>query len=214
MKKILSLSFLISAMLLLSVQSFALEEEKYDDYDSIVDNLSTSTAKANKGDLFDFDSLALHFGFGFNNSAINLKSRGGSPSQVTMHGFQLGMGVDLFSPDYIAEIDYANYNPADKEGYSYKLREYDFKAYYHHPLTSFFIGKAGFGVGARELSINTPHGGSTRETTPIGQLFVGSELMLGRHLGFLTDLTYKNALSGGTAEKSSFDLALGVNGHF
>jgi hypothetical protein len=209
MKKLI----LFLAVIFTTNSLWALEEESYEDYDTMVNEM-TSKAPKKHGDLFDFDSLNLHFGFGFNNSMLNLKSKNESPSNVSVQGFTLGMGIDLFSPEYVAEADYSNYNPSDKEEYSYKLREFDLKVYYHKHLNSFFIGKAGGGLGARYLTVTSPNGNSESDSTPVGMIFVGGEIMLGNHLGFLSDLTFKNALSGGTPEKYSLDLALGVSGHF
>ncbi len=205
----------IVMILFSSIHAFALDEEKYDDYDSIVNDLSTSSSRSSgaKESFLDFDSLAIHFGFGFNNSTLNLKSTNSSPSQVSAQGLQLSMGVDLFSPEYVAEVDYTNYNPTDKDGYTYKLHEYNLKVYYHRRLISFLTGKAGFGIGARDLNIQYSSG-EIKETTPIGQLFIGGELRLGKHLGFLSDLSYKTALDNGTAQRSAFDIAIGVTGHF
>ena len=117
-------------ILCLSVQSaFAYNEsdenfESYEDYDSIVGDLSSHTSGRNNNDIINLDNMKLHAGFGFNNTIVDLKSRPDSPDKITLQGFQLSLGIDLFSPNVITEVGLINYNAESKDSYRLGMKEF------------------------------------------------------------------------------------------
>lgn len=215
--KIISIITILSALLLsFSQTAFAFEEEdysSYEDYDSIVGDLSSRTSARND-DLLNLDAMKLHAGFGMNNTLIDLKSESGSPDRVTLQGFQISLGIDLFSPNIVTEVALMNFNSEVKDDYKYSLKEFDIKTYYRHHLNRIVAVRGGAGLGIRYFEINNPNAGSTDYTNPVAQLLFGAEAKLGKKLSFVTELSYKNAMSSTSPERSALDLGFRVDGHF
>ena len=196
--------------------AIAFTEEDYDhyeSYDSIVGDLSNRTSYKSQEKVLDLDSMKLHVGFGFNNTLTNLKKNGNAPDKITLQGFQLSLGVDLFSPNVITEVSLINYNSNTKNEYKYGMKEFDLKTYYRHHLNRIMALRGGVGLGVRYLDISAPEG-SSDYTTPISQILAGAEAKLGKTLSFVTELSYKNAMTGSAPEKSAVDLTFRVDGHF
>lgn len=204
-------------LLSLSFQNaFAYTDEdfnQYEDYDSIVGDLSSRTSTRSNDAVLDLDSMKLHAGFGFNNTLVNLRPNGNNPDKVTLQGFQLSLGVDLFSPNLITEVGLINYNSISKESYKYSLKEFDLKTYYRHHLNRIVAMRGGVGLGVRYMDISSKDG-SSDHTIPISQILIGGEAKMGKILSFVTELSYKNAMTSGSPEKSAMDLAFRVDGHF
>src|SRR5690606_18652206 len=122
--------FTLMAFLFVSANAYAYEDDfnNYESYDSIVGDLSSKTSY-DSGKILDIDSLKLHAGFGFNNTIVNLRPQGTNPDRITLQGFQLSLGVDMFSPNFITEVGLINYNSANKQDHSYKMKEFDLKTY-------------------------------------------------------------------------------------
>lgn len=215
MKKINTL--LALSLVLFAQSAFSYEDEdfgNYEDYDSIVGDLSSHTTTHKSGDLFDLDSMKLHAGFGFNNTLIDLKSHGNNPSKVTLQGIQLSLGIDLFSPNVITEVGLINYNSESKESYRYSLKEFDIKTYYRYHLNRFFALRGGMGLGVRYFDVSSPDEGTLEYTNPVSQILMGGEAKLGKQLSFVTELSYKNSMTGNAPERSATDLTFRVDGHF
>ncbi len=219
--KALSITFLSALILGLSLiisagTAFAYDEDynSYEDYDSIVGDLSSRTTGRRSEDLIDLDSMKLHAGFGMTNTLIDLRSNGNNPGKVTLQGFQISLGIDLFSPNVVTEVGLINYNSVSKDSYKYSLKEFDLKTYYRHHLNRIVALRGGAGLGVRYFDIRDPENGSTEYTNPVAQLLVGGEAKLGKKLSFITELSYKNSMSSASPEKGALDLAFKVDGHF
>jgi hypothetical protein len=189
------------------------QEENYEDYDSIVGDLSSRTSNNNNGDILNLDAMKLHAGFGFTNTLIDLRSTPNGPSKITLQGFQLSMGLDLFSPNVITEVGLINYNSETKDSYTYDMKEFDIKTYYRYHLNRIIALRGGIGLGIRDMDVDSP-AGSASYTDPVSQILLGGEAKLGRSLSFLSELSYKNSLTGGTPERGAMDLIFRVDGHF
>lgn len=206
--------FTVAALVLFASTGFSYEEDynDYESYDSIVGDLRSKTSYS-PDRVLDIDSLKLHAGFGFNNSIVNLRPMGDNPSRITLQGFQLSLGVDMFSPNFITEVGLINYNSVAKEDYSYKMREFDLKTYYRHHANRIIAIRGGIGLGVRYMDINSPTT-SAEYTTPVSQILLGGEAKLGKQLSFVSELSYKNAMTSSSPETSSIDLTFRVDGHF
>lgn len=210
---------LILALLLVfsTTTTFAYDADEsfdsYEDYDSIVGDLSSSTSVSNGDELLNLDKMKLHAGFGFNNTIMDLKSKPNSPESITLQGFQISLGIDLFSPNTITEVGLINYNSEFKENNTYKLREFDIKTYYRHHLNSIIGLRGGAGLGIRYIDIDSPTG-SIEYTNPVAQILVGGEAKLGRKLSFITELSYKKSMTSDAPENAATDLTFRVDGHF
>lgn len=215
MKKLSTL--LIISFVLIAQSAFSYDEEdfgSYQDYDSIVGDLSSHTSARSNDKIFDLDSMKLHAGFGFNNTIIDLRSNGNNPGRITLQGFQLSLGIDLFSPNVVTEVGLINYNSENKESYKYAMKEFDLKTYYRYHLNHLIALRGGIGLGVRYFDINSPDQGSTSYTNPVSQILMGGEAKLGRQLSFVTELSYKNSMTGNAPERSATDLTFRVDGHF
>jgi hypothetical protein len=209
------MKMILALLLSFSMQSaFAYDSdenyENYEDYDSIVGDLSSSHSSArDNGDLLNLDNMKLQAGFGFNNTLIHLKSAPGAPDSVSLDGFQLSLGIDLFSPNVITEVGLVNYNAETVNSNRYAMKEFDLKTYYTHRMNRYLALRGGAGLGIRYIDIN-----ADEYTNPVSQILGGAEVFLGKKLSFVTELSYKSSLVSDAPENSAFDLTFRVDGHF
>ncbi len=186
--------------------------DNYESYDSIVGDLSSRTSSPSEK-VFDIDSLKLHAGFGFNNTVARLKPVENAPRRITLQGFQLSLGVDMFSPNFITEVGLINYNSTLKNEHTYKMREFDLKTYYRNHINRIIAIRGGVGLGVRYIDINSPTH-SSDYTSPVSQILLGGEAKLGKQLSFVSELSYKSSLTSNSPETSAVDLTFRVDGHF
>src|SRR5689334_20548769 len=82
------------------------EEVSYDDLLNQINKRKTHVIQ-NAND--PLDQMRLHAGFGLITSANNINTGGGRDTLKYQNGFQLSLGIDLFSPNWIAETTLRNF---------------------------------------------------------------------------------------------------------
>lgn len=201
--------------LLLSTSAWAQSsDEDYVGYDTIVDDLtaSTRTPQVKSGDPFDL--ISIHGGFGLVTSHLSLDLADGKSYSGFQKGFEASLGIDLFSPKWMAEGALRSFSSSQVEkGIYASLSEFNLRLMYRNPVGRLVRIRLGLGVAARYLELKTAD--QRQEfSTPASILSVGLEAALSRNLSVGAELAYRSALITETADKGAADATLSLGAHF
>lgn len=208
-------------------------DEEIFGYDEIVEELSQSTAKVKTRvtQPHPFDAGDIHVSFGLINSYLVLGNDHSSRGEGFFRGFQATLGIDLFSPNWIAEISARRFGEQDIEDRQVALQEYDMKLVFSPRMTRWMRLRLGVGLSARYLDINSPASEalavtadtaeptstepvSQRFRTPAGIGVFGLEGRIDPHISLGADAALRKALVNETVEESSFEVGLRLGMRF
>ncbi|MEK6556262.1 MAG: hypothetical protein AABZ31_13530 [Bdellovibrionota bacterium] len=192
--------------------------EDYSSYDDIIKNLKGSeisaaysgTAKS------DFDSIKIHAGAGLVNSNLRLDTPKGLASNATVRGVELFVGIDLFSPAWIAEGAVRTFTSERFSGTTLSLREFDLKVISRNQISKTMFWRAGAGMSARYLDFAEKPAQLEKRayTTPASEFVAGLGAQFSPAFSAGIDLSYKNSLINDTIDKSSVDGNIRLTGTF
>lgn len=143
---------------------------------------SQSRVNMNSESKDPFESLRIHLSLGFIQTVSLLQIEDRSTNRLE-DGIQLGLGIDLFSPQWIAEGILKNYGRSTQNDSHLSLREFDLRLNY---LQSTPQNKMKFrlsnGLGARYLRYTDKLSGASQfQTTPVYLLGAGLVIPVGNH---------------------------------
>lgn len=200
--------------------SESIAEENWFGYDAIVDELSQQTrSKAPKTKLSsEQPDILFHAGIGLTSSYVGL-DQGATGAQGSFgRGFEVNLGIDLFTPRWIAEGSVRNYR-FDQINQQNELRliEFDLKLIHTDFLSKNIKYRLGGGLSARYLDFRRNQGDSRGEqqfNSPASILMVGFSTDLAPGLTLGSDLSYRQTLVSENIENSSVALGLRLDTHF
>lgn len=208
---------LLSLVCLSFVQAFA--NEDYSSYDDIVRELKASEVSASvqrPKNESDFDAVRIHAGTGLVTSHLNLKTPGNLPSTANLSGFEVFMGIDLFSRDWIAEGSARSFTSESFSSTKVALREFDLKVISKNNLNKTMFWRAGIGMAARYVTFdNKPTGlESDSYTTPASIFLLGLGAQFNSNVSLGADFNYRTALISDTIDKNAIDGNIRLTGTF
>ncbi len=209
---LISLSFVQVA----SVRS-AQASDDYSSYDDIVRDLKASeiSTAVLSGPSSDFESIQIYAGTGFVTSHASLRTPGPLPESASLNGFEVFMGIDLFSHNWIAEGAARSFNPESFAGTKMGLREFDLKVIHREQISRVMYWRAGFGVAARYISFDQkPEGLNASYTTPASIFLLGLGAQFNSNLSLGADFNYRTALITDTIDKNAVDGNIRLTGTF
>jgi hypothetical protein len=205
-------SLLLCTLFGTKVQAQEYEEVSYDD---LVRQISSKKSKVVEQKTSILDDITLHAGVGLVTSSMNV-SESNRNLQMQMQGFQISLGVDLFSPNFVAEGAIRNFGTGASGDESRTFRELDLKVFYRS-LPSSNIGNVGYrfgaGLGTQYLTVSDPSN-QINEATPASILFAGIETNLSKNFGVGAELGYRSSLLSSSADRDSVDLMLRLDTYF
>ena len=208
---ILFLISLLSTNYLQAQESY--EEDSYS-YNNIVDQLSSNRTEEPEGFGDFYKNVRFHIGAGFSQSVLNVKSNGNSDA-VTIGGVEIRFGINLLSPEWIAEGTLRNYNDTRSNGVSYQLHEFEGKIVNTAPYAKTLFYRVGSGIAARNLKTNLENKSSKKEyTTPSLILMAGSGMQLTDHIAVVGDVAFKTSIVNDTVDKNTLDFTLRLDTSF
>lgn len=191
------------------------EEESYEDLVKRLNHRKNQVAQSSHAQLDGnpLDELTLHGGLGLVGS--NFYWRQGSQSRsFNMSGFELSGGVDLFSENLVAEGAIRNFGSNTNGNETDSFRELDLKALYRKPSRGQELGfRAGMGLATRYFSIRNGNF-SVDEINPAMIFFGGIETNFSRMGGFGLEIGYRSVIANNSADQSSLDLMMRLDGYF
>lgn len=206
---------LISLLLTLSTLVQAAGEYEEVSYDDLVNQLNKKKTSVIRGANDPFDDIQLHAGLGLITSANSVNTGGEKDVLKYQNGFQLSLGIDLFSPHWTAETALRNFGQAKSGTETRSLREFDLKFMHRDTLS----GKAGFrlgaGIGNRYLKIDDPTNNiGINDNTPTALFFGGIDAFASKKLSLGLEAGLRTSMINQTADKSAVDLTVRLDTYF
>lgn len=194
------------------------DEGHLSSYDSIVRDLTTSNSYdvRNEHQKDALDTIRFHFGVGMLSSQLNLDTPANTPRSTTLHGYEFSFGIDLFSPEWLAQTDLRAYEPDDIGNNQINFKEFDLLIMHNSQLSSQISWSIGGGLSARYLDFRTPvaTGVDPSNSTPASVL--NTSLGYALTPAFAVEITgsYRSRLVQNTSDGGSMDASLRLVGHF
>ncbi len=170
-----------------------------------------------------FQQNKIHVGFGLLTSMTNTEYDGGK-SMKYQNGFQLSLGIDLFSPIWAAEGNLRNFGQAHSGTETRSLREFALKLMHRDRFNGArdslngggSLGyRAGFGVGNRYLRISDDINGLVvNDNTPAMVFFGGLDAYASKNFSIGIETDYHASLVGNTADKGALDFTFRLDTYF
>jgi hypothetical protein len=191
-------------------------ESEYEEitYDDLVNRIDKKRTVIQSNTNHPLDNIMLHAGFGLVTSFTNLNI-GDKTINRQQNGFQITAGIDLFSPDWMAEGAIVNFGSDSSGTEQRNLHELDMKVVYKNHLAGDTIVRYGFGFATRQYKFSdSVTGANYDESTPAWLGSVGVESMISKYFGIAGDLGLKSAMVSRTIDKNAIDFAIRFNSYF
>lgn len=165
-----------------------------------------------------FEKIRLHAQVGGIASRVALKLPSSLPSSVSLGGVEAVLGIDLFSPRWIAEGALRSYNPKDFADSEISMKEFDLRVVHQVPLWKTMDFRWGIGMSARYLSFSNELAESQdtalEYTTPASVFLLGAQTKFSHAVGLTAELAYRSRLVSDTVDRNSIDGSIRISGSF
>lgn len=204
-----------------SFNSFADSEVSYNEsseevtYDDLVHKLNQTKTRVQR-DLnpHPFDSIFFHASFGVSTSVTNVHISGNNTYKY-QNGFELGLGVDLFSPYWRSEATIRNFGLSQSGSENRSLREFDLKVFGVIPSGARANLMLGTGLGTRYFKLTDELNGLyINENTPVGIFLAAIQTKLNSNLSLCFEMGLRTSLISRTVDKNSADLGIKIDTAF
>lgn len=184
-------------------------------YEDLVNQLNRKKQSIKQSSAHDpFDALKIHAGLGLITSANQVSTTSGGGTRY-QNGFQLSVGIDLFSPEWAAEAALRNFGQANSGSETRSLREFDLKMMNRGPLSSGIGYRLGAGLGTRYLKIEDgAQNISVNDSTATGIIFGGFEAFASKSMSLGIETGFRTALMNNTADKGALDMMIRLDTYF
>lgn len=212
----LKILFCLIALIQTPVSAYAEEDESGSEsgssFESLVRDLSSSRASGIAGNDQDpFDQVKIHFGIGLVTSYLSYESNIG-PVRGTHQGVQASLGIDLFSPNWMAEGVVRSFSETEIDNTRASLHEFDIKILYSFNSHTSLVPFMGMGMAARYLDVTDKT--LNKYTTPASIFCLGSAFNINGNLSLAGEVSYRRPFSDETIERSAADITVRLNTHF
>lgn len=160
------------------------------------------------------DEINLHASIAMASSFNNYRVGERSLSRG-MNGFQIGLGIDLFTPQWMAELALRNFGTRESGTESHALREVDLKVMHRQSLGQKLGFRAGTGLSTRYIRFTDPvHGINLSEESPNLILSGGLDSLLTDRVNIGAELSIRTALVDQSLDRNSADLMVRLETSF
>lgn len=183
-------------------------------YQDLVDQLRDKKRKIKPATENPLDSLALHAGVGLA-ATLNSFSFEGRDAARAMNGFQISLGIDLFSPHWMAETALRNFGTRQSGTETQSQREIDLRVLHRSPINDKMGIRVGAGLGTRFLKFSDPSQNlSVNEESPHMILATGLEIPLSKMVSLSGEMGFRSALIDSSVDRNSLDLLIRLDTAF
>ena len=211
----IKLLLLTIALALFGTKVLAEEYEEVS-YDDLVNQISHRKSQLNSRQetSANFDNLMIHAGLGLVTTATSINYQG-SNNLKYQNGFQLSMGIDLFSESWATEGVIRNFGQSTSGSEIRSLRELDLKILYRGTPANRVGLRAGAGLGTRYFKLSDSANGITiDDTTPTALAFAGFDIYLSKGVSIGIETGLRSAMVSSTTDKNSMDTTLRLDTYF
>lgn len=219
MPKILSPFLMIAIFIILPcARTLALPGgDEYDEvtYEDLVQRISQKKNQISRSQTEpQLESLMIHAGFGLT-TAVNSININGKDTLKSQNGFQLSLGIDLFSENFMAEGAIRNFGQSYSGFETRSLREFDLKLLYHDKYANHTGFHLGSGLGTRFLKISDSASNvNISDTTPALIAVGGIDAYVARNTSVGFEMGWRSALVTSTIDKNAMDLTVRLDSSF
>lgn len=184
-------------------------------YQDLVDQLKAKRKKVTAPRRTNqLDEINLHASIAMAASFNNYRVSDRSLSRG-MNGFQIGLGIDLFSPQWMAELALRNFGTRESGTETHALREVDLKVMHRQSLGSKLGFRAGTGLSTRYIRFTDPvHNVSVSEESPNLIVAGGLDSLLTDRVNIGAELSLRTALVDQSLDRNSADLMVRLETSF
>ena len=183
-------------------------------YDDLLNQLSRKKSQLQSDKNSPFDKIMFHAGLGLISSAISVQIDGKDRTKY-QNGFQLSLGVDLFSEVWATEGVIRNFGTVKSGNETRSLREFDLKVFHRIQINSDSGLRFGAGLGTRYLKINDALSGlAINDNTPVTTIFGGLDSFLSKSTSLGVETGFRTAMISRTHDKNSVDITLRLDIYF
>ncbi len=197
--------------------SITSEEVSYDqlvrELNSRVHRQERTQVESFSGDVFD--NLQIHISLGMVQTLTTLSIQDHLVSRLD-DGIQLGIGIDLFSREWIAEGVLKNYGQSKWDDKTMALREFDLRlSYLHFAQKEKVKIRFSNGLGARNLKWSSlGMNFSQYQTTPVYLIGLGVLVPIGTHFDLDIEAQGHASLINETVDRHGLSFILRLNNTF
>jgi hypothetical protein len=208
-----SKGFWFVAILLTSTLAQAAADYEEVSYDDLVNQINRRKSSVVQDANDPLDNIKIHAGFGLLTSANNINTGGGRDTLKYQNGFQLSLGIDLFSPQWASEMDIRNFGQAHSGTETRSLREFDLKLMHRNMFSNSTGYRMGAGLGTRYLKLDD---GDTHidNSTPTAVLFGGLDIYAAKNFSVGLESGFRTSMVNQTNDRSSLDFTLRLDTYF
>ncbi len=204
--------FCLTIALLLSTKAWAAEYEEVS-YDDLVNQINKKKNSVTRNINDPLDAQKIHAGLGLLTSANSVNTGEGGDTIKYQNGFQISLGIDLFSADWAAEAALRNFGQARSGSETRSLREFDLKFMRRAMFSSNSGFRLGAGIGTRYLKINDVNV-DINDTTPTALLFGGLDVYAAKNFSVGLETGLRTSMVTQTTDKGAADLTLRMDAYF
>lgn len=178
-------------------------------YDDLVNELSARQRRQQGvSEESPFDKIQIHGGMGLINSFSTFQISGKNSARY-QNGLQLSMGVDLFSPNWVAEIAWRNFGLTRDGSEEHTLKELDLKLGYKDRLEGPWLYRLQSGLAQRELRLTDSINNVRIEaTTPALLASASAILEMSKNASLHFEAGGRAPVVDRTADKGSLDFSM------
>lgn len=195
------------------------EESDLLGYDSIVNQLNresdrstVSRARLSAASAPDaLDSIWFHGGVGISTYMETLNLENGSSLFIGQKGISVSGGIDLFSPNWIAEGTIRNFGETEDSPTHVGLKEFDLKVFFHDQFSRRIGFHVGGGLSARYMTIRRTGQSILEYTTPTSIAAVGLDYFFSDRISVGIEGAARNSMITETIDRDSYDATLRVD---
>lgn len=216
MKQLLKIRTLTTLLFLLATSWTSVYANEYEEvtYEELLNELSAQKNTVQRSLYSPFDSIMIHTGIGITMAANQIRVDN-QDIYRNQNGFQLSMGIDLFSPYWSAEGSIRNFGTSRTSTESRSIREFDLKVVNRNILDAKFGYRLGMGIGHRTSKYSDSRKGIyLNENTPTTVFFGGVDNYINKNLSLGFEAGLRSAMVGSTSEKNSFDITLRLDTYY
>ncbi|MBK9293336.1 MAG: hypothetical protein IPM57_02670 [Oligoflexia bacterium] len=201
--------FLFVILALFSTQGFA-----------AIDDFGLSYGKVNQESTSIFEENRIHIGASLVHSFQDFQIAKGVRESGGVRGFELSLGLDLFSQNWIAQALVSNYPETSLSDTTFSTNGFELRLLYERPILYGVTLHGGIGLGNRFYSIKTKSRPGTSVVAKSSSFQSGATaFVFGADYWPSGDVSAGVEISthlpmGSSDEPSSVDLAIKLSGHF
>lgn len=192
-------------------------EEGYEElsYQDLVDQLRQKKKKISVvPQAHALDQIALHASLGLATS-LNTYHINNRSLTRGLNGFQISVGIDLFSPEWMAELALRNYGTRQSGTESQSQREVDLKVLHKGSLGQKMGYRAGTGLSTRYIRFSDPALDiNLSQESPNLLLVGGLDSYLNDQVNLGAELSLRSALIDQALDRNSMDLMVRLETSF